>query len=48
LSGIFSVSNIARIIAIEGLFCLSIIYGFILFLKSYQKKKFPSKKFSHQ
>ena len=48
MSGIFSVSSIAKIIAIEGLFCLSIIYGFILFLKSYQKKKFPSKKFSHQ
>ena len=48
MSGLFSVSSIARIIAIEGLLCLSLVYGFIFFLKSYRKKKFPSKKFSHQ
>ena len=34
----FSVSEIARIIAIEGLLCLALTYSFIFFLKSYRKK----------
>ena len=43
----FSVSEIARIIAIEGLLCLALTYSFIFFLKSYRKKKFNSKKNHH-
>ena len=48
MGSFFSISNIARIIAIEGLFFLALICTFILFLEKNRKKELRSKNVSYQ